>query len=48
VTLSANVSQYQFVTNLLPGTGYYWKVQTKGLNGPSAWSEAFDFVTMTP
>jgi len=48
VTLTTNTSQYQFVTNLLPGTGYYWKVQSKGRNGPSAWSDAFDFVTLIP
>ena len=45
VTLATNVSQYQFITNLLPNTAYFWKVQTKGTNGPSLWSENFDFTT---
>ena len=45
VTLATNVSQYQFLTNLLPNTAYFWKVQTKGTNGPSLWSENFDFTT---
>jgi hypothetical protein len=45
VTLPANVTQYQFITALLPGTGYYWKVQVKGPNGPSVWSEPFNFTT---
>jgi hypothetical protein len=45
VTLTTNTSQYQFISNLLPGTAYFWKVQTRAINGPSAWSESFDFVT---
>ena len=46
VTLATNVSQYQFLTSLLPNTAYFWKVQTRGANGPSLWSENFDFTTM--
>ena len=45
VTLAKDVSQYQFLTSLLANTEYYWKVQTKGTNGPSLWSENFDFTT---
>ncbi len=45
VTLATNVSQYQFITTLLPNTAYYWKLQTKGINGPSLWTDPFDFVT---
>ena len=45
VTLATDVSQYQFLTNLLPNTGYFWKVQTKGANGPSPWSGQFNFTT---
>jgi hypothetical protein len=45
VTLATDVSQYEFATNLLPNTAYYWKVQTKGVNGPSLWSKRFDFST---
>ena len=43
--LIPNVSQYQFITALLPNTTYFWRVQTKALNGPSAWSETFYFTT---
>jgi len=45
VTLTTNVSQYQFITNLLPNTSYFWKVQTKAANGPSLWSQQFYFTT---
>jgi hypothetical protein len=45
VTLLPDVSTYVFSTNLLPNTAYFWKVQTKAVNGPSLWSERFDFVT---
>lgn len=45
VTLTANSSQYQFVTNLSPNTAYFWKVQTKAVNGSSAWSTTFEFMT---
>jgi hypothetical protein len=45
VALSVNTSQYQYVTNLLPGTAYFWKVQTNAVNGPSVWSASFDFTT---
>jgi hypothetical protein len=46
ITLSKNVSQFSFVTNLLPTTAYFWKVRTLAANGPSAWSAPFDFVTV--
>jgi hypothetical protein len=45
VTLAPNTSQYQFLVNLLPDTEYSWRVQTKAANGPSLWSEFFDFTT---
>lgn len=38
-------SKYQFPTNLLANTGYFWRVRTLGLNGPSSWSASFDFTT---
>jgi hypothetical protein len=45
VTLATNTSQYQFLSNLLPNTSYFWKVQTKAANGPSLWSDNFDLTT---
>ncbi|MBI5951555.1 MAG: BMP family ABC transporter substrate-binding protein [Chloroflexi bacterium] len=45
VTVPTNILQYTFTTNLLPNTEYFWKVQTKASNGPSLWSETFDFTT---
>ncbi len=44
-TLPTNVSQYQFITNLLPNTAYFWMVRTRAVNGPSSWSQDFDFTT---
>ncbi|MFT3892405.1 MAG: hypothetical protein QM730_12285 [Anaerolineales bacterium] len=46
VTLSMDVSQYQFFTGLLPNTAYFWRVQTRGVNGPSLWSPSFYFTTI--
>jgi hypothetical protein len=45
VALATNVSQYTFIANLLPNTEYYWKVQTKGVNGPSLYSTEWHFTT---
>ncbi len=45
VTLATNTSHYTFIANLLPNTPYFWKVQTRGANGPSLWSDPFDFTT---
>ncbi len=45
VTVPTDILQYTFTTNLLPNNEYFWKVQTKASNGPSLWSESFEFTT---
>lgn len=47
VTLPTGISEYKFLTKLLPGTTYTWKVRTKAANGPSAWSASYTFTTIT-
>ncbi len=46
ILLAPDKSEYQFLVNLLPDTEYSWRVQTKAVNGPSLWSEYFDFTTV--
>jgi hypothetical protein len=45
VTIATNVSEYQFLTSLSPNTAYFWRVQTKAINGPSLSSPSFHFTT---
>ena len=40
-------STFLQAVNLLPGQ-YYWRVQARGANGPSVWSETWNFTTTLP
>ena len=41
----AALSTYTLTNNLSGNTVYYWRVQSTGTNGPSAWSEIWSFTT---
>jgi len=42
---SATLSQYAFASDLPRNTLLYWRVRTEAVNGPSQWSEVWDFKT---
>jgi hypothetical protein len=48
VSTSAASSQYTPTSPLPGGVDLYWRVQTKAVNGPSAWSQVFVFTSAYP
>jgi predicted phage tail protein len=48
MTGSPTDSKFTPGSNLAANTQLYWRVRTKGTNGPSAWSSVWSFTTLAP